>query len=109
MFSGTPPISRGRGSSHGRGPPLLPVLSDASQVGEAVLRPPTPPDTTTPSPAPQAPDDAGQSRAAPTADEMIHQSATPAAAPPLLLIPPPSARPIHQTQRRKVNLFINFF
>ncbi|KAL2228579.1 UNVERIFIED_CONTAM: hypothetical protein Sindi_1837600, partial [Sesamum indicum] len=37
MFSGTPPIPRGRGRGHGRGTPLLPVSSDASQVGEAVL------------------------------------------------------------------------
>ncbi|KAL2225640.1 UNVERIFIED_CONTAM: hypothetical protein Sindi_3015800, partial [Sesamum indicum] len=71
MFSCKPPIPRGRRRGHGRGTPVLLVSSDASQVGEAVLRQPTPPDTTTPSPASQTPDDAGASRAVPTADEMI--------------------------------------
>ncbi|KAL2246066.1 UNVERIFIED_CONTAM: hypothetical protein Sindi_2874800, partial [Sesamum indicum] len=101
MFSGTPRIPRGQGRGHGRGSPLLPMLSDASRVGKAVLRSPTPPDTTTPSPAPQTPDDARASRAALAADETIHQSATPAASPPLLSMPPPSAHRTHQTQWRK--------
>ncbi|KAL2228588.1 UNVERIFIED_CONTAM: hypothetical protein Sindi_1838500, partial [Sesamum indicum] len=93
MFSGTPPIPRGQERSHGRGPPLLPVSLDAYYVGEAVLRPPTPLDTTTPSPALQTPDDAAASGAAPRADETIQQSATLAAAPPLLSVHPPSVRP----------------
>ncbi|KAL2228674.1 UNVERIFIED_CONTAM: hypothetical protein Sindi_1847100, partial [Sesamum indicum] len=47
------------------------VVVVARTTGEAVLRPPTPPDTTAPSPAPQTPDDAGASGATPTADETI--------------------------------------
>ncbi|KAL2228340.1 UNVERIFIED_CONTAM: hypothetical protein Sindi_1813700 [Sesamum indicum] len=58
MFSGTPPVPRGGARGRGRGPPLLPISSDASDIGEAVLRLPTPPNTTAPSLALQIPDDA---------------------------------------------------
>ncbi|KAL0410867.1 UNVERIFIED_CONTAM: hypothetical protein Slati_3676400 [Sesamum latifolium] len=69
MSSGTPLVPSGRGRGRGRGPPLPAAPFDASQVGEAVFRSPPPLVTAGASVAPQAPDDAGPSGAAPTVEE----------------------------------------
>ncbi|KAL2226680.1 UNVERIFIED_CONTAM: hypothetical protein Sindi_2026700 [Sesamum indicum] len=85
MSTGTPPTPCSRGRDYG--PPLPPVPSDASHVGEAFFRPPIPPNTPAPSPASQTPDDARAFGAAQAADDTLQQPVNPAAAPP----PPPSA------------------
>ncbi|KAL0355504.1 UNVERIFIED_CONTAM: hypothetical protein Sradi_3997300 [Sesamum radiatum] len=107
MSSGTLLVPCGRGRC--RGPPLAAVSSDASRIGGAVSSPSLPPATTPPLPAPQTPDDAGQSTTAPTSVVAGMQFAVLVAGsvpPPPPAVPPSSARQSDRRFHERINAVV---